>query len=332
MLSKAVYQQLDTNYIMKDVYDWLYEEDSGILAAMPSVTVQGNGIKYNVETTDPLGAWVDTGDVIPENAGTFTQRSAAIYQLIGDIDVDKFVIATNSTQNPELVEIKRKTRALMRQWQEALIWGQTTTSSSTKQPKGLVRLLVELESEATVDLDGVVNSQVIANHATSGTITLDNLERTMDQVKLGCNAIVLSRVARRAINTLCRAAGILFQSEKDAFNHNIESYNGAKFYLNDHMDNNIPDNNGSSVLTIASHAHATTWASDYDNTMVLCMRLAEDGVCQIMAPGGSLHKEKPFTPDNKNAWRHRFIAYPGFACYNKFALAGLTGVVTLSNT
>lgn len=327
MLSKAVYQQLDKDYVMKDVYDWLFEEDSGILSAMPSVTVQGNGIKYNVETTDPIGAWVDTGDVIPENAGTFTQRSAALYQLIGDIDVDKFVIATNSTQNPELVEIKRKTRALMRQWQEALIWGQTTTSTSTKQPKGLVRLLVELESESTTDLDGVVNTQVVANHATSGALTLANVERVMDQVKLGCNAMIMSRIARRNINTLARSAGILMMTEKDAYNHNIEVYNGAKIYINDHMDNNVLDGS-SSVVTIASHAHATTWASGYDNTIILAMRLAEDGVCQILAPGGSLHKEKPFTAPNKNAWRHRFVAYPGFACYNKFALAGLTNVVT----
>jgi len=328
MLSKTVYQYLDKDLIMKGVYDWLYKVDSGIASAMPTVTVQGNGIKYNVETADPTGAWVDVGDVIPENAGSLTQRSAAIYQLIGDVDVDKFVIATNSTQNPEMVEIKRKTRALMRQWQEALLWGQTTTSSSTKQPKGLVALLRDLESEATVDLDGVVNSQVVANHATSGALTLANVERVMDQVKLGCNAMIMSRVARRNINTLARSAGILMMTEKDAFNHNIEVYNGAKIYINDHMDNNIPDNNGSSVLTIASHAHATTWTSGYDNTIILAMRLAEDGVCQILAPEGSLHKEKPFTAPNKNAWRHRFIAYPGFACYNKYALAGLIGIVT----
>uniref|UniRef100_A0A6M3IWW3 Putative capsid protein n=1 Tax=viral metagenome TaxID=1070528 RepID=A0A6M3IWW3_9ZZZZ len=332
MLSKTVYQYLDKDLIMKGVYDWLYKIDSGIAAAMPTVTVQGNGIKYNVETTDPIGAWVDVGDIIPEAAGTFTQRSAAIYELIGDVDVDKFVIATNSTQNPELIEIKRKTRAMLRQWHDAMIFGQTTTTASTKEPKGLLRLCAELESEATTDLDGVLNTQVVANHATSGTLTLANLERVMDQVKLGCNGLIMSRIGRRTINTLARSAGIEFMTEHDEFNHNIQVYNGARIYINDHVTNNIDDSDGSSVLAIASYAKATTWASADDNTVIIAVCLSEDGVCQIQAPGGALHKEKPFTPDNKNAWRHRFVAYPGFACFNKYALAVLTGVVTLSNT
>ena len=327
MLSKTVYQYLDKDYIMKGVYDWLYKEDSGIMAAMPVVTVQGNGVKYNVETTDPTGAWVDVGDVIPEDAGAFSQRSAAIYQLIGDVDVDKSVIDANSTQNPEMVEIKRKTRGMLRTWHKGMIYGQTTAASSSKQPKGLLRLLAEIESESTTDLDGVNNTQVIANHATSTDLSLANLERLMDAVKLGTNGLIMSRVSRRKINALARAAGTPTQQEKDEFNHNIEVYNGAKIYINDHMDNNFADGS-SSVLTIASHDRSTTYTSGADNTIILAMHMAEDGVCCIQTPNGAFHKEAPFTVPNKNAWRHRFVTYTGFACYNKFALAGLINVYT----
>lgn len=333
MLSKTVYQYLDTDLVMKGVYDFLYKIDSGIAAAMPVMEVKGNGVKYNVETTDPTAAWLDVGDVIPEDTGLFTQRSAAIYQFIGDADVDKFVIATNATQNPEMVEIKRKTRGMLRMWHAAMLYGQTTTGTSTKQPKGLLRLLAELESEAITDLDGVANTQVVANHATSGALTLANLERVMDQVKLGCDALIMSRQTRRKINSLARASGILMATEKDEFNHNIGVYNGAKIFINDHMDNNIQDADGGDyILTIASHARATTWASGHDNTIILAMHLSEDGVCCIQAPGGALHKEKPFTVQNKNAWRHRFISYSGFACYNKFALAGLINIATDANS
>lgn len=333
MLSKTLYQYLGTDKIMKGVYDWLYKEDSGILGAMDIVKVADNGVKYNVESVDPTGSWIDVGDVVPEDTGTIVQRSAALYRFIGDADVDKMRIDMDATQSIEAVEIMRKTRGMLRSFHNAMIWGQTTTASGTKQPKGLARLCAELESEATVDLDGVANSQVIWQHATSSALTVAGLEQMMDAVKLGCNALIMSRAARRALSALVAAAGTPFVQEKDKYEHNIAVYNGAKIYINDHIKNNIQDADGGNyILTVGSYDQTTTWTSGYDNTIIIGAHLSPDGVCCIETPGGHFQKEAPFTVPNKDAFRHRFKWYGGFACFNKYALSILINVATTTSS
>ena len=329
MISKTLYDYLGTDKIMKSVFDWLREIDSGLLDVVPVVTVSDNGVKYNVATTDPSGSWIDVDDEIPEDTGTFTQRSAALYRFINDANVDKMRMDMSGTQNVAATEIKRVTAAMMRNLYAAMLWGQTTTSSGTKQPKGLVLLTAELQSEATVTLDGagVNNTQVVANHATSGALTLAKIEEMMDQVKRGCNGLIMSRQTRRKVNALSNAAGTPVQQDKDSYGRNIEVYQGAKIYIMDAMDNNIPDS-AASILTIASHDRSATWASGADNTIILGTHFAPDGVCMIQTPNGKFQKEAPFTHPKKDAYVHRFKWYGGFACFDKFSLAALTGIAT----
>ena len=49
MLSKTEYAYLGTDKIMQGIYDWLYQNDTGLMAALGTPqTVEGNGVKYNV--------------------------------------------------------------------------------------------------------------------------------------------------------------------------------------------------------------------------------------------------------------------------------------------
>lgn len=326
MLTKTVYQYLGNDIIIAGVYDWLFETDSGLLGRLPRATVRDNGVKYNVETTYPSAAWTDVGDVIPESAGAFAQRSAALYNLIHDIDVDKSQIAKDKTQNKETVEIMRQMRGFLNTWQTDFIFGQTSTASSTKQCKGLLRLLAEIESESTTDLDGATdttgnNTQFVCV-GDNNALTIAAMEILGDAVKLGVDAYLMSRKARRYLNGLARASGILMQVEKDAWNHNLTMFNGAPIYINDFMTNNFADAS-SSVLAIADHDQTTSdGTAGYDNTIIMAMNLNEqDGVHIIQA--GDIEKEAKFTVPNKDAWRHRVKWYNGLAVYNKYAIAGL---------
>jgi len=317
------YQKLDTDLIMKGVYDWLFKQTNGLLQTMPVREVKGNGVKYNVETAYPGGAWTRPGDVIPEDTGTYTQRSAAIYELIGDADVDKFSIATNATQNPELIEIKRKTRGMMNEWYDQLIYGQTTTSSSTNQPKGLLLLCAEIESESTTDLDAPNNSQVVANHATSAALTIAKIEELVDACKSGATNLMMSRWSRRKLNALARASGNNLEHDKDQLGYFVTRFGEQTLLINDYIEDNFPDSS-SSITTISTAVKHVTRANTTDNSPIFAMRLAEDGLCIIQA-GGFKH-ENIGTVQNKDAIRHRFKWYTGFACYDKFSLSVLTGV------
>ncbi len=332
MQTLSDYQKTCSDKVVAGVFDWLFEEDSGLMAALPVRDDVGiNGEKYNVEIVYPTASWLAINDVIPEDTGSYVQRNAALYQLLGDADVSKFAIQTNTTQNQEALEITRKLRGFKSSWYDGMIYGQTTTSSGSKQPKGLLTLIAELESATTTDLDGAANqnSQVIANHATSGDLTLANLETAMDRVRLGCNALVMSRASRRKINALARAAGTPIGQDKDAFNHWIEVYNKAKIYIVDNVDNNIPDG-AASILSIAAHNRSTTWASGYDNTVIFCLAMKDGGFSVIQ--NGGLTREPRFTAPNKDAWRYRFKWYCGFALFNKFAASVLINVVTAESS
>jgi len=324
MLTKTVYEYLGNSKIMQGIYDWLYENDSGLMKALENaITVEGNGVKYNVETTDPVLSWIDVGDDVPEIQHNFTQRSAALYRFAGDCFVDKMRQAMVPTT--EVTEIKSSTRALYRQWLQNVIYGQTTVLSSTKQIKGLFRLVQEMEAEAAVDLDAVNNSQVIANNTAEAALTLSNLQRMMDQVKLGCNALIMSAQTQRKIDSLANAAGTPVMQTANEYNRYIKTYNGAKIYVVDALKNNLPDC-VDSVLTVSTYDTATTYAAAANNAIIFGAHIGDDGLNMIQPPGGEFTKEPPFTSQKKDALVHRFKAYTGLACFNKFGLAALIGI------
>jgi len=326
MLTKTYYEYLGNNVIIAGVYDWLFKTDSGLMGIMPRKTVRDNGVKYNVESTLPNAGWYDVDDTITESAGVIAQRSAALYNLIQDIDVDKSQIAKDATQNKEKVEIMRQMRGFLAKWQEGFIFGQTSATGSTKQIKGLLKLLCEIESESTVDLDGAAlattgnNTQFICT-GDNTALTIAAIEILADACKLGVDAYVMTRKCRRYLNTLARASGILFQVEKDAWNHNIQKFNGAGIYISDYLTDNFADAS-SSVATIATMDIAKTVGAGYDNTIIFALNLSEgDGVHIIQT--GDIEKEPRFQAPDKDAWRHRLKWYNGLAVYNKYAIAGL---------
>lgn len=331
MISKTLYQYLGTDKIMAGIYDWLMEVDNGLMDVLGKSVkiVEGNGVKYNVETVDHVLSWIDVGDDVPEIQHTFAQRSAALYRFAGDAFVDKMRMAM--VPGTEAAEIKSATRALYRQWLQDAVYGQTTVLSSSKSIKGMFRLLAEIESEATTDLDAPSNSQVVANSATEAALTLANLDRLMDQVKIGCNALIMSAQTKRKIESLTNAAGTPLVQTEGKYNHRWREYNGAKIYVVDALKNNLPDA-AASVLTISTYDTATSYADGANNAIIFAAHIGDDGLTMIEPPNGKFTKEPPFTSQKKDAWVHRFKAYTGLACFNKFALAGLIGITSDSET
>ena len=323
MRTLASYKEQDSDLIMRGFYDWLFE-NSPLLHRIPVKEVKGNGVKYNVVTARGGASWTQPEDVIPESTATTSQRSAALSILIGDADVAKFAIKTNSTQNPETNEIEQKAEDMLNEWSERLIIGQTTASSTTNQPKGLLKLIAEVESESTTDLDAPNNSQVVAGHATSAALTIDMVDELTDACKKGVTCYLSSRRMRRKLTSLARAAGNNLVHDKDELGHMVAIYGGLPWYVDDHIEDAYP-NNISSVLDVSSYTVSTTRAANNDNSVIFALNLSENGLCVIQA--GGFERELIGTVQNKDAIRHRFKWYNGFALYNKYAAAVLTGVL-----
>ncbi len=332
MQTLTQYQYLDVDAILSGVADWLVKE-SPILGILPQKPIQGNSFLYNISLTLPTAAWVATGQQLSESTGTFEQRSTSIFTLIQDALTDKGAIAMNSTQDPEMVDMMLAAQAMAHEWEKTFIHGQTTTGSTSKQFKGLLRMIAEFESASTTDLDGATaggggnNSQVLAANATTGALSMALMDELVDMVKPGKpDLLLMSRLSRRRINALQRAAGNagMQMGQADLFGKFMDMYDGIPILVSDWLVDNVPDNS-SSVLTISTYDYdaARSTGDSLDNSLIFAMKLGERDV-QGLHSGQMAHERSGFTEDY-NAIRNRLIWYPGLMCASKYSMAVLTG-------
>lgn len=323
MLTLVDYQKLDKDLIVQAIYDWIFQTDSGFLQKLAVRSVAANGIKYNVKTSRANVSFQDPMDDVPETTPTFAQRGAAIYVAIKDSLLSKFAKAANGTQDPWALLMKSDVEDFTAAINKMLILGQTTTTGSTKQPKGMLKLLAEMESESTTDLDAVNNGQVIANSATSGALTLDKIDELIDAVDKP-NFLMMSKRSRRKINVLARASGSVLRVEQDGFGRFIQMYNDLPIFINTSIPDNLPDN-VASVCDISAYAQSTARANTVDNSPILCGRFQdENGLCINQA--NPITQEDIGTSQKKDAEIRRIKWYHGFAAYDLYSLAVLTGM------
>jgi hypothetical protein len=322
MLTLSDYQKLDKDLIAQGIYDWLFQSDSGFLQKCAVVTVKGNGIKYNVKTVRAGVSFQDPMDDVVETTPTFSQRSAALYVAIKDSLISKFAVATNGTQNPQALQMKSDVEDFTAAINNRLVLGQTSTTGSTKEPKGMLKILAELESEATTDLDALNNTQVIANSSTSGALTLDKLDELIDACDKP-NFLMMSKRSRRKVNVLARASGSVLKVEQDGFGRFIQLYNDLPIYINTNIPDNLPDN-AASVCDISAYVQSNARANTVDNSPIFCGRFGDEGAFCINQ-AEALNQEYVGISQKKDADIRRIKWYHGFAAYSKYSLAVLTG-------
>jgi len=325
MLTQVQYDYLKQDLVLAGVWDTIVKE-SPIIQRLPMKSINNDIVKYNVEVTMATVSWLSPGDTITENVGTSEQRTTNIYTIIGDADTDKSMIAMNPLQNPESLDIMAKSKAMAHAFEKAFILGQTTTTSNSKEFKGLLRILAELESSSTTDLDGLNNDQVIVANAASGAATMPLVDQLIDQIRPGKpDMLLMSRRARRKLNALARASGTsgLSPIKLEEFGLFVPSYDTIPVFVSDWVPDNIQDG-ASSVLTIASYDQSVTRASGYDNTVIFAMKISEEDVTGLQA-GGMTHERETFV-ENKNVIRNRFSWNVSAMCKKKYSLAALINV------
>ena len=338
MQTLAQYEYLDRDVILAGIVDWMVKE-SPMLGALPMKPIQGNAYKYSVSMTLPTASWLAVGDQIVESTGTYEQRSTDIYTLLQNAYTSKAAIALNATQDPEAADAELAAQAMAHEFEKTVIIGQTSTSSTSKQFKGLLRILAELESSSTTDLDGAVagsegnNSQVLAAGATNGTLSMALMDELIDKIKPGKpDMLLMSRLSRRRLNALSRASGggALYLADSASFGIKMMHYDEIPIYVSDWILDNYPDN-ASSVLSIASYNFDTarSASSNLDNSLIFALQIGEKKVQGLNAGEMKHERSDPDKPlPDYNAIENRYIWYCGLMCASKFSLAVLTGCVS----
>ena len=325
MQTLTQYEYLDRDMILKGVVDWIVKE-SPLTGALPMKPIQGNSYKYNVSLTLPTASWLTIGDQIPESTGTWEQRSTDIYTLIQNAYTDKAAIKLNSEQDPEAADVALGAQAMAHEFEKTLIIGQTSVDTTTRQFKGLLRILAELEAATATDLDGINNDQVIPVHATSAALTQAFMDELLDQIKPGkADFLLMSRRARRKLNALARASGSsgLMITDSEKFGIKMSHHGEVPIYVSDWLKDNY-GNGSSSVLDISAYDYDKTRATDYDNTVIFAAKMGDKMLTGLHA-GEMSHERETFIEDY-NAIANRFTWYNGLACFQKFSLAALINI------
>ena len=310
-----------------------------LLQVLPFKGITSNTIKYKMETAEADARFYEVAEEWVEGAPTWEDRYADLAILGGDADVDKFVMSTMGAQEPVQAEIiALKAKAIANKWANNAIMGRTTSKaaySSSKNFKGLLRLIAECESSTATDLDGGLtgatsaaeNTQVLVRASgVSGALTLDYIDELLDMVKPQPTHIMSSRMFRRKLTALARAAGTNLEHDKNSLGMPVTRYGNVEVLISDGVLDNCNDNT-TVVTAIASWDYTQARAATKDVTPIFAFRVGEDGLCGITsAQNGMIQTEPIGTLQNKDALRTRIKFYCGMALFNKLAAAVLMEV------
>lgn len=298
-LLRAEAEKLSRNELVRGVIEEVLDRDD-MLAMLPFTQVNGKAYVYNRENGLAGADWLDPNDTVNESAATFTEVTARLRILAGDVDVDKFLAGTmNDTNDQVATQLAAKAKAVGRAFSASLASGDATANPRTFD--GLPRL--------------VVSGQTITAGANGTAVSLSMLDELKDAVSLGADAYVMRKGTWRAIKQLLRAAGgnDAQMLQMDNFGYPVPAFDGIPVLLNDFLAGN--ETQGSSNVTCSIYA----------------VRFNEaDGLHGLYGgPSAGMVVEDIGTVQNKDASRIRVKWYCGLALKSTKSIARIRGLTNI---
>lgn len=302
-------ERLSNNQLISGVIDEIIDRDD-LFALLPFVKVEGKAYLYNREKTIGGADWLDPNEAINESAATFEEVVAKLRILAGDVDVDKFLMATMGDTNSQLaIQIAKKAKTVAREFHRALATGDAATNP--KMFDGLPKLLAQAQSYAAT----VGGSQVVTTGTNGSALTMSMLDELVDAVPNGADVIVMRRGTIRAYRALLRATygtdAVMQQLEN--FGRPMLTHNGIPIIMNEFLSGT--EVKGSATATCSIYA----------------LRVNEsDGLHGLYGgDNAGLVVENIGTVQNKDAVRIRTKWYTGLALKSTRSIAAIQGVTNI---
>jgi len=307
--------------------------ESPWLREMPFFEINNNVSRYKMEKEAALASTYEVGETWIEGTPTWEYRDAPLAILGGDADDDNFGRLAAGGEDTLAAITELKSKAIAQWFEELAVLGRTTSNakySAEKNFKGLMRLICECESSTTTDMDGALysavgsanNSQVIqAASGASATLTLDMLDVLVDLVKPKPTHLIMSRLMRRKVASLARAAGNNLQHDNDKLGFPVTRYGEQIILVDDATPVNFDDPTAL-VSAPASYDATQAVSATHDTSPIFAVRFGEDGLCGINGEG-MIQVERFDKLETKDAKRVRIKFYAGMRLTNKLAAAAL---------
>lgn len=197
----------------------IYAAQSDILRVLPFDNIQGNALKYTVESALPGIGFRGLNEGYTESTGVINPQVEELVIAGGDLDVDKAIVKTMGLDQRSAQEAL-KLKALSARFTNAFIKGDSQTS-----PKELDGLQVR-----------ITGNQLIAAGATSGgdALSLLKLDEAIDAVDDPTH-LIMSKAMRRLLTAAARnpSVGGYITYSKDEFGRRIAQYNDLPILIAD---------------------------------------------------------------------------------------------------
>lgn len=242
-------QKLSNTDLIRGIVEEIIDVDD-TFSLLPFVYTEGKTYTYNRENV-LAGADFSLPNVdVEESATSFTEVSATLRILIGDVDVDNFLAATMSDVNDQkAVQVAHKAKAVARKFSDTFINGDTTTVYNLATRGGA-------DGVTNVQFDGIDKltpaGQVLAAGANGGVLTFDLMDSLLDQVKLGADVLVMSKRTIRDYKKLLRSLSSVTPEYVQLSNgRNVIAYAGTPILRNDFIrDNDAQGTSGNVCSTV----------------------------------------------------------------------------------
>lgn len=284
--------KLSQDMLQKGVIETMVES-SAVLQVLPFMEVVGNAYTYNQVTTLPTVAFRDVNEGYTESASSFTQQTATLVMLGGDVDVDKFIVETRGNINDQrAIQTELKAKAVSQTYTSTFFYGDKTTN--TKAFNGLAKFVSGTQDFAVAD-------------TTNGALTLTDLNKLVDAVPFGADAIFVSRTVRRIILDLLQNNQHYIEVGQDLFGNPVTMYAGIPLLVVE--DDILP-------------AQGTAGADGYDIFAVKLGAMSDVSGIQ----NGGVRVTDIGELETKPVYRTRIEWYCGLAVFNPTSVARLKGI------
>lgn len=297
-------KKLSNNTLIQGIVEEIIDKDA-MFALLPFVRNDSKAYVFNRENTISGGAWIDPYEAVPEGAADFSEITVTLKRLIGDVKIDKFILATTADTNDQIaIQLRQKAKGLKAQFQAALVNGDN--SVNPKQFDGLKRLVMTSPNAATQTLDAGTNG---------AAITLNMLDELRDKVPLGADAFIMRSGTWRAIKQAMRLAGGVtpVMLKQDGFGFPVDTIDGMPVIINDYLPKD------------------EVMGSNANTTSVYAVRFnVADGVHGLYAGNtAGITVENLGTTEGEDSLKFRMKFYAGLAMKSTRSVARLRGITNV---
>ncbi|GAK00913.1 major capsid protein [Geomicrobium sp. JCM 19055] len=229
--------KLTTDTLQAGIIDTIAQE-SQVLANLPFMEIEGNAYVYNQEAELPEVAFREVNEAYTASEAIVEQRSEKLVILGGDVELDQFIQQTMSDYNDQhAVQVQAKAKAIANTYTKHFFKGSTASDS-----KAFDGIDVRVAGKDEVELDHADSVGADENHK-----KLDSLNRLLDAVRGGADALFMSKATRREILATLQASSHYVESGEDSFGRPVQMYGGVPILA---VETNILDNQNRDIYGI----------------------------------------------------------------------------------